>query len=214
MAEPSVLNPFAGALALRLGVLVALTALGLAGLVQLPLEMPLSRLAAREPSAVAAPAPSADDTDLLANLDRLEDVQQARREATLLLSRFVGAEITRFLWGGFSDALDVLGLEAPEAMAVRLTLPAATSAPSSANAANPANPGSALAAAPFAASVQLELMPQQGGERYVARVVAAGSVPHGVACRGEGPLGAFVLRGDHLRCPPGWQELPFQLARR
>jgi hypothetical protein len=203
---------------LRFAVGAALAALGLAGLVQLPLEPPLKRLAAREPGASsAAPAPSADDADLLANLDRLEDVQQARREATLLLSRFVGAEITRFLWGGFSDALDVLGLEAPEAMAVRLTLPAATSATSTVSSANPVNPsnsGSAVAAAPFAASVQLELMPQQGGERFVARVVAAGSVPHGVACRGGGPLGAFVLQGDHLRCPPGWQELPFQLARR
>ena len=209
MAEPSLLKPSAGAMLLRFGVGAALTALGLAGLVQLPLEPPLSRLAASEPG--AAPAPSADDADLLATLDRLEDVQQARQEATLLLSRFVGAEITRFLWGGFSDSLDVLGLEAPEAMAVRLTLPAATSTASSAHTANPA---SAVAASPFAASVQLELRPQQGGERFVARVVAAGSVPHGVACRGGGPLGAFVLQGDQLRCPPGWQELPFQLARR
>jgi len=212
MAEPSLLKPSAGAMLLSFAVGAALAALGLAGLVQLPLEPPLSGLAAREPAASpAAPAPSVDDADLLANLDRLEDVQQARQEATLLLSRFVGAEITRFLWGGFSDSLDVLGLEAPEAMAVRLTLPAATSTASSAHTANPA---SAVAASPFAASVQLELRPHQGGERFVARVVAAGSVPHGVACRGGGPLGAFVLQGDQLRCPPGWQELPFQLARR
>jgi hypothetical protein len=129
----------------------------------------------------------------------------------MLLSRFVGAEITRFFWGGFSDALDVLGLEPPEEMAVRLTLPAATT---SANLTNSANPASAAAASPFTASVQLELTPQQGGERYVAQVVAAGSVPHGVACRGGGAMGAFVLKGDHLLCPPGWQELPFQLARR
>jgi hypothetical protein len=62
--------------------------------------------------------------------------------------------------------------------------------------------------------VQLELTPQQGRERYLARVVAAGSVPHGVACRGGGPVGSFVLQDGQLLCPPGWQELPFQQARR
>jgi hypothetical protein len=114
VAEPSLLNPSAAALARRFGVVAALTALGLAGLVQLPLEPPLARLAAREPDASpAAPGSAADDADLLANLDRLEDLQQARQEATPLLSRFVGAEITRFLWGGFSGALDGLGMGAP-----------------------------------------------------------------------------------------------------
>jgi hypothetical protein len=62
--------------------------------------------------------------------------------------------------------------------------------------------------------VQLELLPQQGGERYVARVVAAGSVPHGVACRGGGPLGAFVLQGITCSARRAGKELPFQLARR
>jgi hypothetical protein len=110
----------------------------------------------------------------------------------VLLRRFVGAEITRFFWGGFSGTLDVLGLEPPEDMAVRLTLPVDLAG----------------------AAVQLELTPQQGRERYLARVVAAGSVPHGVACRGGGPVGSFVLQGNQLLCPPGWQELPFQQARR
>jgi hypothetical protein len=110
----------------------------------------------------------------------------------VLLRRFVGAEITRFFWGGFSGTLDVLGLEPPEDMAVRLTLPVDLAG----------------------AAVQLELTPQQGSERYLARVVAAGSVSHGVACRGGGPVGSFVLQGNQLLCPPGWQELPFQQARR
>lgn len=201
VAPPSLLTPGPGALALRLAVTAALLGLGLAGLVQLPLEPPLVRLPAGQPgpssaaaSAMAspgAPAPSAASTNLLADLDRQEALQEVRQRATLLLSSFVGAEITRFFWGGFSGYLDVLGLEPPEDMAVRLTLLAAP-----------------------AAGVQLELTPHQGGERYVARVVAAGSVPHGVACRGAGPVGAFELRGAHLLCPPGWQELPFQLARR
>ena len=140
----------------------------------------------------AAPGPLAGEADLLATLDREEALQDGRQRATVLLRRFVGAEITRFFWGGFSGTLDVLGLEPPEDMAVRLTLPVDLAG----------------------AAVQLELTPQQGSERYLARVVAAGSVPHGVACRGGGPVGTFVLQGDQLLCPPGWQELPFQQARR
>ena len=208
------MTPNPGGLALRLAVIGALLGLGLAGLAQLPLEPPLSRPSASQPGAPAtapsaaaapvpapaplstpvsgAPGPLAGEADLLANLDRQEALQDGRQRATVLLRRFVGAEITRFFWGGFSGTLDVLGLEPPEDMAVRLTLPVDVAG----------------------AAVQLELTPQQGRERYLARVVAAGSVPHGVACRGGGPVGSFVLQDGQLLCPPGWQELPFQQARR
>lgn len=210
VAGLSLLTPTPGGLALRLAVIGALLGLGLAGLAQLPLEPPLSRPSASQPGAPAtapsaaaapaplsapvsaAPGPLAGEADLLATLDRQEALQDGRQRATVLLRRFVGAEITRFFWGGFSGTLDVLGLEPPEDMAVRLTLPVDLAG----------------------AAVQLELTPQQGSERYLARVVAAGSVPHGVACRGGGPVGTFVLQGDQLLCPPGWQELPFQQARR
>ena len=212
VAGLSLLTPHPGGLALRLAVIGALLGLGLAGLAQLPLEPPLSRPSASQPGAPAtapsaaaapvpaplsttvsgAPGPLAGDADLLATLDRQEALQDGRQRATVLLRRFVGAEITRFFWGGFSGTLDVLGLEPPEDMAVRLTLPVDVAG----------------------AAVQLELTPQQGRERYLARVVAAGSVPHGVACRGWGPVGSFVLQGGQLLCPPGWQELPFRQARR
>ena len=218
MAGPVLLTPAPGGLALRLAVIGSLLGLGLAGLVQLPLGPPLARLPASQPGApstaasraasraistaasaapAAAPAsadlgPLAADADLLANLDRQEALQEARQQATVFLRRFVGAAITRFLWGGLGGSLDGLGLEPPEDMAVNLTVPA--------NLAGPA--------------VQLELTPHQGQERYLARVVALGSVAHGVACRGGGPVGGFVFRGDRLLCPPGWQELSVQLPRR
>jgi hypothetical protein len=159
----------------------------------------MSRAASTAASAAPAAAPaSADlgplaaDADLLANLDRQEALQEARQQATVFLRRFVGAAITRFLWGGLGGSLDGLGLEPPEAMAVNLTVPA--------NLAGQA--------------VQLELTPHQGQERYLARVVALGNVAHGVACRGGGPVGGFLFRGDRLLCPPGWQELSVQPARR
>jgi len=196
------LTPAPGGLALRLAVIGALWGLGLAGLVQLPLGPPLSSLPSSQPGApstaasaapAAAPAsadlgPLVADADLLANLDR----QDARQQATVFLRRFVGAAITRFLWGALGGSLDGLGLEPPEDMAVKLTVPA--------NLAGQA--------------VQLELTPHQGQERYLARVVALGNVAHGVACRGGGPVGGFGLQGDRLLCPPGWQELSVQPARR
>ena len=216
VAGPSLLTPNPGGVALRLAVIGALLGLGLAGLAQLPLEPPLWGPAGSQPgsssttsplptplstpiataaagsaTASEAPGPPAAGADLLADLDRQDALQDGRQRATVLLSSFVGAEITRFFWGGFSGYLDVLGLEPPEDMAVALTLPASP-----------------------AAGVQLELTPRQGGERYIARVVAAGSVPHGIACRGGGPVGAFRLRDDHLLCPPGWQEMPFKRAHR
>ena len=202
MAGPVLLTPAPGGLALRLAVIGALWGLGLAGLVQLPLGPPLSSLPSSQPGApstaasaapAAAPAsadlgPLVADADLLANLDR----QDARQQATVFLRRFVGAAITRFLWGALGGSLDGLGLEPPEDMAVKLTVPA--------NLAGQA--------------VQLELTPHQGQERYLARVVALGNVAHGVACRGGGPVGGFGLQGDRLLCPPGWQELSVQPARR
>ncbi len=199
VALPSPLTLTPGALALRLAVIAALLGLGLAGLVQLRLEPPLARWPAAPgglsngsasagvaPRSLAAPA----SADLLADLDRQDALLEDRPQAIKLLSRFVGAEITQFFWGGFRGSLAGLGLDPPETMDVRLT-----------DLAVPL-PG-----------VQLELTPHQGGERYLARVVAAGSVPHGVACRGEGAPGAFGLGGGHLRCPPGWQALPFRQAR-
>ena len=206
MAGPVLLTPAPGGLALRLAVIGALLGLGLAGLVQLPLGPPLSRLPASQPGApstaasaapAAAPAsadlgPLAADADLLANLDRQEALQDARQQATVFLRRFVGAAVTRFLWGALAGSLDGLGLEPPADMAVKLTVPANLA-------------GQAL---------QLELTPQQGRERYLARVVAAGSIAHGVACRGAGPVGGFGLQGDRLLCPPGWQELSVKPARR
>jgi len=202
VAGPVLLTPAPGGLALRLAVIGALWGLGLAGLVQLPLGPPLSSLPSSQPGApstaasaapAAAPAsadlgPLVADADLLANLDR----QDARQQATVFLRRFVGAAITRFLWGALGGSLDGLGLEPPEDMAVKLTVPA--------NLAGQA--------------VQLELTPHQGQERYLARVVALGNVAHGVACRGGGPVGGFGLQGDRLLCPPGWQELSVQPARR
>ena len=206
MAGPVLLTPAPGGLALRLAVIGALWGLGLAGLVQLPLGPPLSSLPSSQPGApstaasaapAAAPAsadlgPLVADADLLANLDRQEALQDARQQATVFLRRFVGAAITRFLWGALGGSLDGLGLEPPEDMAVKLTVPA--------NLAGQA--------------VQLELTPHQGQERYLARVVALGNVAHGVACRGGGPVGGFGLQGDRLLCPPGWQELSVQPARR
>jgi hypothetical protein len=61
--------------------------------------------------------------------------------------------------------------------------------------------------------VQLLLVPREGQERYVARVAAQDNVPRGVACQGQGEPGAFTWRGDSLRCPVGWQELPLQGPR-
>ncbi len=111
MAGSSLLDPDPLVLAVRLAVIAALTALGLVGLAQLPLEPPLSRLPTSHSGASrAAAAPSAAGADLLAELDRQEALLEARQRASVVLSSFVGAEITRFFWGGFSSYLDVLGL--------------------------------------------------------------------------------------------------------
>jgi hypothetical protein len=125
---------------------------------------------------------------VLADLASQESSQDARQRAAAVLSRFVGGEITRYYWGGFSGYLDVLGLEAPEDMQARIQ----------------EQPD----------AVQLTLRPQAGAERYVARVEAQEAVPRGAACRGVGDPGPFVRRGDQLLCPQGWQPLPMQSPQR
>lgn len=163
-------------IALRWSAVSLLSLLGLAGLVQLPLAPPL------------ASRTGADSGRVLADLASQEAGQDSRERAAQLLSRFVGAEITRYFWGGFSGYLDVLGLESPEDMQASVE-----EGPQ---------------------SVQLLLVPREGRERYVARVVAEENVPRGVACRGIGKPGAFTFQGDALRCPTGWDPLPLQGPQR
>lgn len=159
-------------IALRWSVVSLLSLLGLAGLVQLPLAPPL------------ASRTGADTGRVLADLARQEAGHDARDRAAQLLSRFVGAEITRYFWGGFSGYLDVLGLEVPEDM--QATLRQEDQA------------------------VQLLLVPREGPDRFVARVEADDNVPRGVACRGHGQPGPFRWSGDQLLCPLGWQPIALQ----
>ena len=163
-------------IALRWSAVSLLALLGLAGLVQLPLAPPLTSRT------------GADTGRVLADLASQESAQDDRERATQLLSRFVGAEITRYFWGGFSGYLDVLGLDAPEDMRARVLEQPDV--------------------------VQLLLVPREGRERYVARVEANDNVPRGAACRGEGEPGAFRWKGDGLVCPAGWQALPLEAPQR
>ena len=158
--------------ALRWGAVSLLGLLGLAGLVQLSLAPPL------------ASRPGAATEQVLADLASQELAQDSRERASQLLGRFVGAEITRYFWGGFSGYLDVLGLEPPEDMQA------------------------SVREEPDA--VQLLLTPREGMERYVARVQAEENVPRGVACMGRGEPGRFRWHGDALSCPVGWLALPLQ----
>jgi hypothetical protein len=160
-------------IALRVSVVSMLGLLGLAGLVQLPLVPPL------------ATRTGAATDRVLADLASQEAQQDARARATAVLGRFVGGEITRYFWGGFTGYLDVLGLEPPEDMQARIN-----EAPQ---------------------QVQLLLIPRDGGERYVALVQAEDGIPRGVACSGTGSPGRFSRRGDQLQCPPGWR--PLELRR-
>ncbi|WP_411871158.1 hypothetical protein [Vulcanococcus limneticus] len=158
------------ALALRLSLMSVLALIGLAGLVQLPLAPPL------------ASRPGAGTDRLLSDLEGQESAQESRERASAVLSRFVGGQITRYFWGGFSGYLDVLGVEAPEDMEPVLRSEGEW--------------------------VQLTLVPDEGDERYVARVEAVENVPRGVACAGRGEPGPFPLRGGRLGCPQGWWDLP------
>jgi len=157
-------------IALRSSVLSLLALLGLAGLVQ---WRPVPPLASRT---------GAQTDRVLADLAEQEARQDARARAADVLGRFVGGEITRYFWGGFSGYLDVLGLEAPEDIQARIT--------------------------EEPQAVQLLLQPRQGRERYVARVEVNEAVPRGLACRGQGVPGRFGWRGDGLVCPSGWQAFP------
>lgn len=157
------------ALALRLGVSTLLALIGVAGLVQLTLQPPL------------ASRPGTSASVVLADLEAQEALLDQRQQAALLLNRFVGAQITRHFWGGFSGYLDVLGLEVPQDMKADLKVEDQ--------------------------SAQLRLTPRTGKETYVARVEAIESVPRGVVCRGEGKPGAFPFQSDRLGCPPGWRLL-------
>lgn len=161
---------------LRFSVLSVLSLLGVAGLVQWQVAPPL------------AMRTGAQTDRVLADLASQEALQDAQARATDVLGRFVGGEITRYFWGGFSGYLDVLGLEPPEDMEARLQ--------------------------ESGEMVQLLLIPRAGDERYVARVQADEGVPRGVACRGRGEPQGFRLQRDQLRCPPGWQplELPSRRA--
>ena len=154
---------------LRLSVLGLLSLLGLAGLAQWRFAPPL------------AMRTGAQTDRVLADLASQEAQQDAQARATEVLGRFVGGEITRYFWGGFTGYLDVLGLEAPEDMQARLE--------------------------EKSQMVQLLLIPRAGEERYVARVQAEDSVPRGVACRGKGEPSGFRLQRDQLQCPPGWTAL-------
>lgn len=155
--------------ALRWSVVSLLGLLGLAGLVQLPLAPPL------------AMRTGAHTNQVLADLASQEADQEAAERATQLLSRFVGGEITRYFWGGFTGYLDVLGLEPLPDMEAQLR----------------EEPG----------MVQLLLVPHQVGRRFVARVQIVENVPRGVACSGTGQPGRFSADANGLQCPRGWRPL-------
>lgn len=154
---------------LRLSVICLLGLLGLAGLAGLPPNPPF------------ASRTGAGTGEILADLEAQEALLEQRQQAAVLLNRFVGAEITRYFWGGFSGYLDVLGIEAPAGMKTDLTLKDET--------------------------VQLVLLPRLSKESYVGRVEAIESVPRAAVCRGSGPVPDFPFRGGRLECPADWQPL-------
>lgn len=148
----------------RLTLIVLLSLLGVCGLVRLPLMPPLL---ARSGSGIT-----------LSDLDAQEALEEARQAAASQMSRFVGGQITRHYWGGFTPYLDVLGLEIPPTMVVDISI--------------------------AEDRARLVLDPRRVNERYVAEVVRSGTMARGAACRGNGEPGPFVLRGKQLLCPEGW----------
>ena len=60
-------------------------------------------------------ARSGSDTQL-SDLEAQEALLEARQEAASQMTRFVGGQITRHYWGGFTPYLDVLGVEIPATM--------------------------------------------------------------------------------------------------
>ncbi|MEI6830190.1 MAG: hypothetical protein WCK64_10160 [Synechococcaceae cyanobacterium ELA445] len=156
-------------LPLRLTVLTLLGLLGVAGLIGLSLQPPL---ASRTGEAT---------NRLLADLEAQEALQDSRERAAVTLDRFVGGEITRYVWGGFTPYLDVIGLEPPDDLAPKVV--------------------------EGDSSIELRLSPAEGRELYVGRVEAFDGAPRAVTCRGEGTPGAFQRSSGRLRCPEGWTEL-------
>ncbi|RPF77906.1 MAG: hypothetical protein CBD15_001570, partial [Synechococcus sp. TMED155] len=144
--------------------IVLLSLLGVCGLVRLPLMPPLL---ARSGSGIT-----------LSDLEAQEALEEARQAAASQMSRFVGGQITRHYWGGFTPYFDVLGLEIPPTMAVDISVEGDRA--------------------------RLVLDPRRVNERYVAEVVRSGTMARGAACRGNGEPGPFVLRGKQLLCPEGW----------
>ena len=151
----------------RLTVIVLLSLLGMCGLVRLPLMPPLL---ARSGSGIT-----------LSDLEAQEALQEARQAAAEQMSRFVGGQITRHYWGGFTPYLDVLGLDVPSTMQVKVTVKGDRA--------------------------RLVLDPTRVDERYVAEVVRKGTLARGAACRGKGDPGPFEFEGKQLICPPGWVML-------
>ena len=157
----------------RLLLIVLLGLLGCAGLLRLSLLPPL---VART---------SGDGT--LSELEGQESLQEVRQQAASLMSRFVGGEITRHYWGGFTPYFDVLGLEVPVSMESEINV------------------------SPERAS--LALRPRRLAERYLAEVQLVDNMPRGVACRGQGKPVAFQLQGHRLSCPEGWIAMTDPLVR-
>ena len=58
-------------------------------------------------------ARSGSDTQL-SDLEAQEALLEARQEAAPQMTRFVGGQITRHYWGGFTPYLDVLGWRFPQ----------------------------------------------------------------------------------------------------
>ena len=155
------------AVPVRLTVIVLLSLLGLCGLVRLPLMPPLL---ARSGSGTT-----------LSELEEQEAMQEARQSAAEQMSLFVGGQITRHYWGGFTPYLDVLGLDVPSTMQAKVTVEGDRA--------------------------RLVLDPTRVDERYVAEVVRKGTLARGAACRGKGEPGVFKFEGKELICPPGWITL-------
>jgi hypothetical protein len=157
----------------RVGLLLLLGLLGLGGLLRLQiLPPPLARV-------------GRDDT--FTRLEARESLLEVRQQAATLLTLFVGGEITRHYWGGFTPYFDVLGMEVPPSFETDLTV--------------------------SEDRVRLSLRPRRQVEQYLAEVRLFENMPRGTACRGHGTPGAFREQGRRLVCPKGWTPLQDPLVR-
>jgi len=157
----------------RVGLLLLLGLLGLGGLLRLQiLPPPLARV-------------GRDDT--FTRLEARESLLEVRQQAASLLTLFVGGEITRHYWGGFTPYFDVLGMEVPPTFETDLTV----------------NDDRA----------RLSLRPRRQAEQYLAEVRLFENMPRGMACRGTGSPGPFREQGRRLVCPEGWRPLQDPLVR-